>query len=122
MSQRLHWSGFVYYYVAALIGLSFVLFGLVSVYSGLIQSALPRSSPDFEYRRDVNGAEPRNNQTPPPSPSPEQIRNQEDRAAEELRAEGFFQALQGFGATVVGVPVFVWHIRRARKREAAPAD
>lgn len=122
MSGKLHWSGYVYYYLAALIGLAFVLFGLVRVYSGLIQAALPRSSPEFEYRREVVPHAPLNDAAPPPSPSHAEVRAQKDQAAKEIRAEGIYQALEGVGATVVGAPVFLWHIRRARKRDVPALD
>lgn len=111
--RRLHWSGYVYYYLAALIGLGFVLGGAVAATSGLLEAAIPRSAPEFRYQvepiRPFDGTA--------DTPDPQEIEAAEQRALENVRAEGFFDAVQGAVFVAVGVPTFLWHIRRARQRE-----
>jgi hypothetical protein len=43
----------------------------------------------------------------------------ERRAVTAVRREGIYGVLQGGGLLVIGAPVFMWHIRRARERERA---
>lgn len=115
-----HWTGYVYYYAASLIGLGLVIGGLVGVFRGMLQTALPRATPEFRFRAD----EPLFREPPfreggpsPATPSPAEIDRAEREAVDELRTEGLYSAAQGASFAIVGGPVFLWHIRRARERE-----
>lgn len=114
--RRLHWSGYVYYYLAALIGLGFVLGGAVGSTTGLLEAAFPRSSPDFRFQ-----AQPFPYEGPGETPDPEELEAAEERATEDVRAQGLFDAVQGVALIAVGLPTFLWHIRRARRREEEEA-
>lgn len=113
--RRLHWSGYVYYYVAALIGLGFVLGGAVAGATGLLEAAAPRSAPDFRWQAEP--ALPFEEVEARRTPTPEEVEVAEERAAENVRAQGLYNAVQGGVFIAVGLPTFVWHIRRARRRE-----
>ena len=112
-----HWSGHVYYYTASLVGLSLVLFGAVGVMRGLLQAAVPTAAPEFRYSQEIYPE-----RLEPPSTSPQPTLSPTERrrqvAVDRIRAEGLFRAVEGLSLAVVGAPVFVWHIRRARRREA----
>lgn len=116
MANR-HWAGHVYYYLAALVGLGFVIAGLVMTTHGLLQAALPTATPEYQYRSDPRSLPRYEEEKTPSSPTPAQIREAKREARSALRTEGFYRALNGLAFAGVGFPVFWWHIRRARERE-----
>jgi hypothetical protein len=112
-----HWSGYVYYYVASLIGLGLLIAGVIGIFNGAIQVAAPASAPEYRYRvPEVPKLEESPGATAPAQP---QNRRQLERdAATAVRREGVYRAARGLVLAVVGTPVFAWHIRRARRLES----
>lgn len=117
MSQR-HWTGHVYYYVASLVGLGLLVAGLVTTSTGLLKAALPRSAPEFAYAKEEQffRVEPKSGK-PAETPTPAERRENERNAESRITREGVFSAAQGGFLVIIGAPIFVWHIRRARERE-----
>ena len=107
------WLPMVYYYLATAIGLAILLFGLVGGLRGLVTAALPQLSSEARYATYQPAA---------PDGSPAKLTEQESAQArkntlEQARIGGFSDALSGAVGVVVGLPVFVWHLRQARRRE-----
>jgi ABC-type cobalamin transport system permease subunit len=112
------WLPMVYYYLATAIGLIILLFGLIGGLHGLVNVALPELSSEARYNTYVvkpDGT---------PMVPADEAKAKAD-AIERARLSGYADALYGAVAVVVGAPVFVWHLRQARRREpellAAPS-
>ncbi len=103
------WLPMVYYYLATAIGLVVLLFGLISGLRGLVTAAVPELSNDVRYGSYVYG----------PNGTPANKSEAELRAdaIERARVGGYADALYGAVSVVVALPVFVWHLRQARRRE-----
>ena len=104
------WLPMVYYYLATAIGLVILLVGLIGGLRGLVAAALPELSNDVRYSADM--IKPDGTRI---SPTDEE-RARAD-AIERARLGGYADALYGGVAVVVGLPVFAWHLRQARRRE-----
>ena len=130
--RRGRWVLFVYYYVAALIGLVMLLFGVVGGLRAAVQVALPQTADEVRY-----------SYYEPPledggkgelTPAQEERRREEarQRAIENARTSGLADLLNGVILAGVGAPVLLWHLRHARREErmqtevteatVAPAD
>jgi hypothetical protein len=106
------WLPMVYYYLATAIGLIVVLIGLIGGLRGLVNAALPQLSSEVRYTI-----------YSPVSPDVKQGLSASDQeqaradAMERARTSGYADALYGAVAVLVGAPIFVWHLRQARRRE-----
>lgn len=89
--RRFSWIGYLYFYVAALIGLGFVLVGTTMALTGAAKAALP--SVYYDGPCDYCDSE------------------------EEVRRNGLEDALSGGITNVIGAPVLIWHLRQARRRD-----
>lgn len=61
---------------------------------------------------------------PADTPDPQEIEAAEQRALENVRAEGFFDAVQGAVFVAVGIPTFLWHsdaLASGRRRKSPGA-
>lgn len=129
VGYKRHWATLIYYYLVALVSLSFVIAGTIGAGYNLIQAAFPQLSPDVRYWDQSLGY---NSGWVRPAPGPPgdraelTLRDQQSRTTlittrkattDRLRDEGFYKALQFAVFAVVGFPVFFWHIRRARRHE-----
>jgi hypothetical protein len=112
------WLPMVYYYLATAIGLVVLLFGLIGGLRGLVTAAIPEVSSEVRY----SGYVMKPDGTQATEAEEAELRGD---AIERARIGGYADALYGAVAVVVGLPVFVWHLRQARRREpellAAPS-
>jgi hypothetical protein len=104
------WLPMIYYYLATAIGLVVLLFGLISGLRGLVTAAVPELSDEARYTSYVYGP----NGTPINKSEEAELRAD---AIERARIGGYADALYGAVTVVVALPVFVWHLRQARRRE-----
>ena len=106
------WLPLVYYYLATVIGLSIVLVGLIGGLNGLVTAFVPEASDRFAFsspRFDKNGE--------PVEESASEKAEREADAKEQARLSGIASGIRGLVAVIVGLPVFLWHLRQARRRE-----
>jgi hypothetical protein len=105
------WLPMVYYYLATAIGLVILLIGLIGGLRGLVTAALPELSSDVRYASSYvmkpDGT----------TLSPADEEKARADAIDRARLGGYADALYGAVAVVVSLPVFVWHLRQARRRE-----
>jgi len=100
----------VYYYLATAIGLVVLLFGLIGGLRGLVTAAVPQLSNEVRYSTYVI--------KPDGTPAePGQEAELRKDALDRARIGGYADALYGAVTVAVGLPVFVWHLRQARRRE-----
>ena len=104
------WLPMVYYYLATAIGLVVLLFGLIGGLHGLVNAALPELSAEVRYTTYMVKPD-----GTPMAPADEAKAKSD--AIERARLSGYADAVYGAVAVVVGAPVFVWHLRQARRRE-----
>lgn len=108
------WIPLVYYYLATVVGLSIFLIGVISGFHGLILAALPKASPEVRYAvQESFGTEGKE----AAKPSKQELARRRAEAIESVRLGGYLQALRGAVTALVGGPVFIWHLRQARRRE-----
>jgi ABC-type cobalamin transport system permease subunit len=111
--KSLGWLPSVYYYLATVIGLSVLLFGLVGGLRGLVTAALPQISSEVRY----SAYEVRSPDGTVKGMTAEDKAAAKADAIERARIGGYADALYGAVAVLVGAPVFLWHLRQARRRE-----
>jgi ABC-type cobalamin transport system permease subunit len=109
--DRTRWIGLVYYYLATAVGLAILLTGVIGSLQGLVTAALPRISSEARFA-DVDAPKPDGVQLT----ESERSRRRAE-AIERARLGGWDQALRGVVTTVVGAPVFAWHLRQARRKD-----
>jgi hypothetical protein len=109
--DRTRWIGLVYYYLATAVGLAIMLAGVIGGLQGLVTAALPRISSEARFA-DVEAPKPDGVQLTETERS-----QRRTEAIERARLGGWDQALRGAVTTVVGAPVFVWHLRQARRKD-----
>ena len=129
-AQRRNWVVLLYFYLAALVGLGFVVTGATTALFGAKNALLPGLgiSP-YAYDARVPYE---------PYPGPERIgpprtdersevlterraREARSRAIEQRRSSGIDGMLSGLIILAVGVPVLVWHLKRARAMNGGAA-
>jgi hypothetical protein len=108
------WIVLLYFYLAALVGLGFVVTGLTLALFGAKNAlfpslGLPRYSYENDFSRDSSKPEER---------TEEQLRASKDRAIDERRGGGLDSMLSGLIIAGVGTPVLVWHLKRGRALSA----
>ncbi len=104
-----YWLPSLYYYLAAAIGLVIALVGVIGGLRGLVTAALPQISSEVRYA----------GTTGPTGAllTPQEREQARADAIAAARVGGYADALYGTVAVIVGTPVFVWHLRQARRRE-----
>ena len=104
------WLPMVYYYLATAIGLVVLLVGLIGGLRGLVTAAIPEISSDVRYSSYI---------MKPDGTQASQAEEDKLRAdaIERARLGGYADALYGAVTVAVGLPIFVWHLRQARRRE-----
>jgi hypothetical protein len=108
---RRPWVVLLYFYVAALVGLGFVVTGTTTALFGLKDLVVPQLSVsslsyDSSLRRDAQGN----------IISTDQERAAaRQRAVDDRRREGANDLIDGVILTAVGLPTLLWHLRRARR-------
>lgn len=109
-ARRGRWIPLVYYYLAAVVGLTILLVGITGALYGLTIAAFPQISPEARF------TEPRIAPDGKPLDETDESRAKEE-ALERARLGGVERGLRGLIAMIVGGPVFFWHLRQARRRE-----
>lgn len=120
---RKHWIAILYFYVAALIGLVFVLAGAAIALNGLAKTAFPATFTtgyDDTYLPTPVTAQP---EMPMVSgrgfgQGTYRTDNSALRHRQEVRRtrrEGERSILSGLIAVIIGTPVLIWHLRQARQ-------
>lgn len=114
--RRGRWLPLVYYYLATVVGLVIMLVGIIGALRGLVQAIIPEASNEVRFSI---AEQPR--LTPEGKEAKELTGAEKDKvraeSIERARLGGYFNALQGLVTAVVGAPVFVWHLRQARRKE-----
>ncbi|HTF48127.1 MAG TPA: hypothetical protein VK735_11815 [Pseudonocardia sp.] len=116
-ATRRPWVVLLYFYLAALIGLGFLIAGTTTALFGVKDLAFPQLSIqsysyDSSLRRDAQG---------------NIISTESERAAarqaaiDDRRRDGLDSLVNGVILAAVGTPTLVWHLRRARRVGTAPA-
>jgi hypothetical protein len=114
---RRPWVVLLYFYLAALIGLGFLIAGTTTTLFGVKDLAFPQLgissySYDSALRRDGQG---------------NVISTESERAAarqsaiDDRRRDGLDSVVNGLILAAVGTPTLVWHLRRARRVGVSPA-
>jgi hypothetical protein len=116
-ASRRPWIVLLYFYLAAIIGLGFVIAGTTTALFGAKEAVVPElgisspSSYDSSLRRDAQG---------------NVVATDAERAAarrqavDDRRREGLDGMVNGLILLVVGLPTLVWHLRRARRVGPVP--
>jgi hypothetical protein len=115
-AARGRWIPIVYYYLATLVGLVILLVGVIGGLQSLVDVVFPQLSSEVRF------AEPTLERGPD---SPGVAREPTDEERESARADslerarlgGYAGGLRGLIAALVGAPVFLWHLRQARRKE-----
>jgi len=114
---RRPWVVLLYFYLAALIGLGFLIAGTTTALFGVKDLAFPQLgissySYDSALHRDAQG---------------NVISTESERAAarqaaiDDRRRDGLDSLVNGVILAAVGTPTLVWHLRRARRVSTGPA-
>ncbi|MEO7803742.1 MAG: hypothetical protein ABIS18_04735 [Actinomycetota bacterium] len=103
------WLPSVYYYLATIIGLGFMLGGVTSTLIGLRHAVLPELGDQYYSTPYIEGEQKK------PSVADEKRIRAEN--IENERRRGWSKAIDGAIFSLVGAPVFFWHLRQARRRE-----
>jgi hypothetical protein len=101
---RPSWATYVYYYLAALVGLFVIVSGAVNIAQGLTTAIFPEDEPTFNADLGGSGVD---------LFSSGQFETRDTEA-------GLRDAVGGILTVAVGVPVFWWHLNEARRREGDP--
>ena len=127
-APRRSWVVLLYFYLAALVGLGFVVGGVTTALFGVKDALLPGlgvsryayQGPEPYYDTypgpAVRVAPPRTDDRGEVLSELRQRRQREarERAVDERRRSGIDGLLSGLILTAVGLPVLVWHLRRGR--------
>jgi hypothetical protein len=115
-AARRPWVMLLYCYLAALVGLGFVITGTTIGLFGVKDLAFPQlslSSYSYEsnLRRDAQGNI---------VASDQERQAARQRALDDQRREGGDNVVDGVILVAVGLPTLVWHLRRARRIGPVP--
>lgn len=107
---RGRWIPLVYYYLATVVGLTIFLVGLISGAQSLVDAIWPEASDSVRYEYGFS--------TPvDDEPSEKELARAREAAIEAARLGGYSGAVKGIIAGIIGLPVFFWHLRQARRKE-----
>ena len=99
---RRGWVVLLYFYVAALVGLGFLVVGATTFLFGAKNALVPQLGlPAYSYDTNL--------------PTEEENRAAREWAIDDRRNGGFDSMLSGVILVGVGTPVLVWHLKRARR-------
>jgi hypothetical protein len=125
---RRNWVPLLYFFLAALIGLGFVVVGTSMALLGAKDALFPSLGlPRYSYGVSEFEAYPAPapvgaDSAPPVKKSAEEVAREQRiakaQAVDERRAMGLDQMLSGLVIAAVGAPVLVWHLRRGRALSA----
>lgn len=108
---RRAWVVLLYFYLAALVGLGFVIAGVTTVLFGIKDIAFPRLGVNtYSYESSLHH-DAQGNITS----SDAERAAAEQRVIDDRRREGADNLLDGVILAAVGAPVLVWHLRRGRR-------
>jgi hypothetical protein len=110
--RRGRWLPLVYYYLATIVGLALVLIGIIGGLHGLVTAALPSTSDQVTFMEP-----PFNAQGDPVKETPSEKAQREAEALKRARQSGYADSIQGGITAIVGLPVFLWHLLQARRKE-----
>lgn len=104
------WVVLLYFYLAALVGLGFVIVGItmalfgakIALFPGL---GLPAYTYDYQFHDEAGRFT---------EPSEEELQAARGRAIDERRSSGLDDMISGLIVAGVGTPVLIWHYRRGR--------
>ena len=113
-----NWVVLLYFYLAALVGLGFVIVGITMALFGAKNAlfpelGLPTYAYDYEFPQDSGELS---------EPTEEERQAAKDRAIEERRSSGLDGMLSGLIVAGVGTPVLIWHYKRGRALGAAASQ
>lgn len=118
---RGRWISLLYYYLAAMVGLVITLVGIIGGLQALVGAAFPQLSDEVRFShqelRSPESAPPLKRGRDRDAPTEGELAAIRDEAEERARLNGFAGGLRGLIAALVGAPVFLWHIRQARRKE-----
>ncbi len=116
-AAKRNWVVHLYFYLAALVGLGFVITGLTMGFLGAKQALFPGLDlPRYTYEQPFYSGE----AARPAPPTDQQLQEAKARAIEERRSGGLDGMLDGLIIAGVGAPVLIWHLTRARKLTPTP--
>ncbi|HYZ93883.1 MAG TPA: hypothetical protein VFA34_16035 [Actinomycetota bacterium] len=110
--RSVRWLPLIYYYLATVIGLVITLTGVIGGVSGLVTAAFPRTGDEYIYSEP-----PYDDKGNPIKETPVEREERESEDLEISRQSGFAGGIRGGITAGVGAPVFVWHLRQARRKE-----
>lgn len=116
---RRSWVVLLYFYMAALVGLGFLVVGATTFLFGAKDALVPQLGvSDYSYYEEYP-PDPESGQT-----SEDQAREARERAIDDRRNSGLDSMISGVLLAAVGAPVLVWHLKRARSLgdPAAPVN
>lgn len=110
------WVVLLYFYLAALVGLGFVITGLTMGLLGAKNAVFPGLDlPRYTYEQGVfTGGGDR-----PTPPTDKQLQEAKARATDDRRNSGLDGMLNGLIIAGVGAPVLLWHLKHGRALSAA---
>ncbi|MGH3693956.1 MAG: hypothetical protein ACRDRX_08220 [Pseudonocardiaceae bacterium] len=112
-AAKRNWVVLFYFYLAALVGLGFVITGLTMGLLGAKNALFPGLGlPRYTYEQPFYPGDLANKPTPP---TDQQLQEAKARAIGERRSGGLDGMLDGLIFAGVGTPVLIWHLKRARK-------
>lgn len=120
------WIPIVYYYLATVVGLVITLVGLIIGLQGLAHAVFPELSDEVRFSHPPTVIHEPAEGVKRAVPAPARKGNAEQaqleashkkEAIRRARLGGFSDAIEGLIAAAVGMPVFIWHLRQARRRD-----
>lgn len=106
-SAKRTWVVVLYFYLAALVGLGFVVTGTTMALFGAKNALFPGLGLSrYSYEYDVSQGS--------RELTEEQLRTAKNRAIEDRRGSGLDGMINGLIIAGVGAPVLVWHLKRGR--------
>lgn len=116
-AARRPWVILLYFYIAALVGLGFLITGTTTALFGAKSLALPELTiRSYEYESTLR-RDPQQGTVIATDAEREAARQ---RAIDDKRREGLDDVTDGAILIVVGAPTLFWHLRRARRIGAWP--
>lgn len=103
------WVPSLYYYLATIVGLGFLLGGVTATLIGLRRAVIPELTENYSY---YEGPYEEGKQ-----PGKAEQQRQREQNIDNERRRGWSKAIDGAIFSLVGAPVFFWHLRQARRRE-----
>ncbi|MGH3873836.1 MAG: hypothetical protein ACRDSR_20425 [Pseudonocardiaceae bacterium] len=110
------WIVLLYFYVAALVGLGFVITGITMTLFGAKSALFPTLGLSSSYYGYEFRYEPGTGRAAEPTEQERQASR--DRAIDDRRSSGLDQLISGLIITGVGTPVLIWHFTRGRALSA----